>query len=100
MSVDELRETMGGYIVLDVREDDEWDLGYVEGAVHVSMAQLPDHIGDIDRSARVACICRSGNRSAKVTAWMLSKGFDVRNVTGGMIAWESRGFPVALGAQA
>ena len=100
ISVDDLRTKIDDYVVLDVREDDEWDLGHVEGAVHVSMAQLPERIGEIDPSARVACMCRSGNRSAKVTAWMLSRDFDVCNVTGGMIAWESRGFPVALGAQA
>ena len=100
MSVDDLHATLGDVVVLDVREEDEWNLGHVDGATHVPMADLPQRIGELEGTATIACICRSGNRSAKVTAWMMSKGFDVRNVTGGMIAWEDRGFPVVVGAQA
>ena len=78
-------------ILLDVREDDEWDAGHVPTALHIPMLALPDHLGELDRDHRIICICRSGNRSGQVTAWLISEGFDAVNMTGGMQAWEAAG---------
>jgi rhodanese-related sulfurtransferase len=43
----------------------------------------------------VAVICRSGNRSAAATRFLRRHGLDVVNVSGGMVAWERRGLPIA-----
>ena len=42
----------------------------------------------------IICVCRSGNRSARVTAWLRQQGFDAINMTGGMSAWASFGQPL------
>ena len=78
-------------LLLDCREDDEWQAGRVEGAVHIPMAQLPSRIGEIGDTRTIVCICRSGNRSGKVTAWLLNKGYTALNMTGGMKAWATAG---------
>ena len=44
--------------------------------------------------ARIVCICRSGNRSGQVTAWLQRQGYDAVNMTGGMQRWASHGHPV------
>ena len=51
-------------------------------------------LGELDRTRRTICICRSGNRSARVTAWLREQGFDAFNMTGGMYAWSSFGHPM------
>jgi rhodanese-related sulfurtransferase len=33
-----------GYLVLDVREDDEWEAGHAPGALHIPLADLPDRV--------------------------------------------------------
>jgi rhodanese-related sulfurtransferase len=43
----------------------------------------------------VYCICRSGNRSARVVDVLTAAGIDARNVAGGMQAWVAAGLPVA-----
>ena len=80
---------------LDVREDDEWQAGHAPAAVHVAMRDLPDHLERLRDSRRIVVICRSGNRSGKVTAWLLNHGIDAVNMIGGMQAWEAAGLPVA-----
>ena len=65
------------------------------GAVHIPMAQLPGRIAEIPAGTRIVNICRSGNRSGKVTAWLLNKGFDAVNMTGGMKAWDAAGLAVS-----
>lgn len=83
--------TDGSVLLLDCREDDEWQAGRVEGAVHIPMAQLPSRMDEIGDTKTIVCICRSGNRSGKVTAWLLNKGHTAVNMTGGMKAWAAAG---------
>ena len=43
---------------------------------------------------RIACICRSGVRSAKAAAELVQMGFNAVNVAGGMRDWAAQGLPV------
>ena len=79
---------------LDCREIDEWNSGHDPRAIHVPMSQLPARLGEFDTSRRIIVICRSGNRSGKVTAWLTGLGYDAVNMAGGMQAWASRGLEV------
>ena len=81
-------------VILDVREYEEWMSGRVPDAVHIPMSELMARVDEIDRTKRVICVCRSGNRSARVTAWLRQQGFDAVNMTGGMSAWASFGHPL------
>lgn len=80
-------------VILDVREQDEWDLGHAPGAVHIPLAELPDRLGDlpIPDSGTLAVACRSGGRSSRAVAWLARQGFDVANLDGGMTAWHAAG---------
>jgi rhodanese-related sulfurtransferase len=80
-------------VLLDVREDDEWAAAHAPGAVHIPMGRLtPDNL---PAGRPVYCICRSGNRSARVVDVLTAAGIDARNVVGGMHAWVAAGLPVA-----
>ena len=81
-------------VLLDVREYEEWMSGHAPTAIHIAMSQLADRVGELDRSHTIVCICRSGNRSARVAEWLLAQGFDAVNMTGGMSAWASFGHPL------
>ncbi len=81
-------------VMLDIREYEEWMSGRAPTAVHIPMSELAARVDEIDRTKRVICVCRSGNRSARVTAWLRQQGFDAINMTGGMSAWASVGHPL------
>lgn len=82
-------------VILDVREDDEWAAGHVDGAVHVPLADIPARLDEVPRDledgAPVVVVCRGGGRSARATAWLVSQGIDAVNLDGGMIAWAGAG---------
>ncbi len=84
--------------LLDVREVQEWDALHAPGAVHVPLGELPHRVGELDPTRRIACVCRSGNRSAVATRWLLEQGLDAVNVAGGMTAWVAGGHSVTTGA--
>jgi rhodanese-related sulfurtransferase len=89
-----LRLVDAGAFLLDVREDDEWEAGHAPQAVHVAMAQVPDRVGELPTDTTVVCVCRVGGRSGAVAEALLGAGYDVRNLDGGMLAWEQEGLAV------
>ena len=86
--------TRSTVVLLDVREDDEWVAGHAPEAVHIALHDLPSRVGELDPGRRVVCVCRSGNRSARATAWLRTRGIDAVNMSGGMQAWADAGHPV------
>lgn len=84
--------------VLDVREDDEWAAGHVEGALHIPMSDFVNRFGELTEAApdgaRVHVMCRVGGRSAQVTQYLVRQGIDAVNIDGGMQAWDGSGRPM------
>lgn len=85
-------------VLLDVREDDEFAAGHIDGAVHVPMMNIPQRLqfdpGPLVPVARIVVVCKVGGRSAQVTAWLRRQGYDASNLAGGMLAWEDAGRPM------
>jgi rhodanese-related sulfurtransferase len=84
-------------VLLDVREDDEWQRGHAAAAQHIPMGEVPGRLDEIDRSAKLYVICKAGGRSAKVAQFLARDGFEPINVDGGMLAWAEAGRPVVAG---
>jgi rhodanese-related sulfurtransferase len=83
-----------GLLVLDVREDDEWQAGHVEGSVHVPLMELGQRFADLpglSADGQTMVVCRSGNRSAYAAAFLLEQGLDAVNLEGGLLAWQAAG---------
>jgi len=94
----EVADLKDGDFLLDVREDDEWQAGHAAGALHIPMSDFMARYGELTEAAPedapVNVICRSGGRSAQVTAYLVQQGIDAVNVIGGMQVWEAEGRPV------
>lgn len=86
--------TPGTAVLLDVREDDEWQRGHAAGALHIPMGQVPSRLDEIDRSGEVYVICHVGGRSLRVAQFLQGNGYHAVNVNGGMQAWADAGRPV------
>jgi rhodanese-related sulfurtransferase len=82
-----------GLVVLDVREQVEFDHGHVEGAVHVPLAELPARLDELP-DAQTLVVCRVGGRSARAVAYLVQQGRDAVNLDGGMVEWEAAGRPM------
>ncbi|MFC5381136.1 rhodanese-like domain-containing protein [Aquipuribacter nitratireducens] len=80
-------------VLVDVREDDEWRAGHAPGARHIPLSQVPQRLDELPEG-EVHVVCRSGNRSARATAWLNLNGFEAVNVAGGMGAWRDAGKPM------
>jgi rhodanese-related sulfurtransferase len=81
-------------VLLDVREDDEWQRGHAPGARHIPMGQIPTRLDEIDPDATLFVVCQAGGRSQRVSQYLARNGYAPVNVSGGMLAWAGAGRPV------
>ena len=82
------------YVLLDVRNADEWEAGHAPGAKWVPLRELESARFSLPINRRIVCVCRSGSRSARAAAELIQMGFEAVNMAGGMRAWIAQGLPV------
>jgi hydroxyacylglutathione hydrolase len=93
VELDELERLMEAneVVVLDVRESDERDEGYIAGSRHMPyrlLAAVSDGLGDLP----VVTICTTGARAAIAASLLAAHGIEARPVLdGGVEDWEERG---------
>ena len=83
--------------LLDVRTAGEYAEGHLRGSVNIDVMgnQFLEKIDDLDPSKPVCVYCRSGQRSTNAGNQLIDAGFtEVYNLKGGILAWQSEGFPV------
>jgi rhodanese-related sulfurtransferase len=83
-----------GALLLDVRENDEWDAGHVPGSTHIPLSGLQARVGELPGDQTILVICRSGNRSQEARDLIAAAGLtNVTSVNGGVRAWQAAGNP-------
>lgn len=103
--IDELKETnvyksvdaagfeaamTGKYLLLDVRTQDEYDAGHIDGAVLIPHTELADRLSEVEGYDKVLVYCASGNRSVAASQILIDAGFkEVYNLEGGFAAWQA-----------
>jgi rhodanese-related sulfurtransferase len=81
-------------LLLDVREQEEWDAGHIEGSVHIPMGELGARQEELPSDRPIVAVCRSGNRSAAVTQALSRAGYEAHNLVGGVAEWKGQRLPL------
>lgn len=88
--------SQAGARVIDVREPFEYAEGHVAGSELVPLGTIHARVNDFPKDEPIYVFCRSGNRSLQAAQTLVDAGYtDVRNVEGGIIAWNNARLPVA-----
>ena len=82
------------FVLIDVREEYEWDICKIEGAKLIPMSQIMnDNMGileNIEKNKKIVLHCHTGARSAAVLQILKNKGFkNLKNLVGGIDAWSN-----------
>jgi rhodanese-related sulfurtransferase len=90
----------GDFQVIDVREDDEYAGGHIEGAHHLNYKNIwQEHRSlSLDKSKPIIITCAAGIRASTAASILQRSGYtQVTNLRGGMDAWLSAGLPIKRG---
>jgi hydroxyacylglutathione hydrolase len=87
--------------LVDVREPSEWKEGYIDGAERIFVGYLNDKAHMLPKDEPITVTCSVGNRASIAASVLKKKGFkQVRNVLGGMTAWNRLSYPTIKSASA
>jgi rhodanese-related sulfurtransferase len=90
------RIAAGEAILLDVREQAEWNSEHVGGSLHIPLSRLRSRLDDLPRETTIIAACRSGHRSAVAARTLTRAGYSTANLRGGLSAWKRAGLPPAV----
>ena len=73
VSIEELLKSE--YHILDVREQIEWEMGYIPGSILISLGELRSRMDELDPNVGIAVICEAGIRSSSAVSILQANGF-------------------------
>ncbi len=84
-------------VVIDVRSTAEVEGGVIPGARHLPVQELAARLDELglEAGARVVAVCRTAHRSIPAVRLLRERGFEARQLAGGMDAWRRADLPVA-----
>jgi len=90
LPVEELAQREEDFCIIDVRSEEEWNRGHIEGARHIELGGLEKEAKNLPQKP-LAVICQSGSRASIGASLLKKEGFkEVYNVLGGMSAWNRK----------
>lgn len=84
-----LQEQGADFLLLDVREQAEYDSANLGGKL-IPLGQLPSRLNELNPEQFIVVHCRSGGRSRRAVELLQEVGFSkVKNMKGGILAWQA-----------
>ena len=85
----EIMDTEEGYVILDVREQDEYDAGHISGAILIPYTQIEAKANEMlpDKDQLILVYCRSGRRSKIAAEALAELGYTNIKEFGGILDW-------------
>ena len=85
----EIMDTEEGYVILDVREQDEYDAGHISGAILIPYTQIEAKANEMlpDKEQLILVYCRSGRRSKIAAEALVKLGYTNIKEFGGIMDW-------------
>ncbi len=76
------------YLILDVRDDDEREEGYIPESSHIPLPELRERIAELPKNKEIITYCQTGQRSYFAARFLAQQGHDTRNLSGAYLTWK------------
>ncbi|TJX65219.1 pyridine nucleotide-disulfide oxidoreductase [Soehngenia saccharolytica] len=77
------------HVLLDVREDVERELGFIENSIHIPLGQLRNRLNELDKSKTYIVYCAVGLRGYIADRILRQNGFKSLNLAGGFNTYKT-----------
>jgi phage shock protein E len=85
-------ESGSPFFLLDVRTPQENAAAAIDNSYLIPLQELGYRLNELPRDKEIVVYCRVGNRSAYACSFLASRGFNVKNLEGGILQWNMAGF--------
>ena len=85
----QIMDSEEGYVILDVRTQEEYDQGHIPGAIVISHEEIAEKAEEVltDKDQLILVYCRSGRRSKIAAEALVELGYTNIKEFGGIIDW-------------
>ncbi len=84
-------EQSPGILLLDVREPQEYQSGFIPGAINVPLSQLRRRARELSKDKEIFLYCQSGLRSKQAAKILKQHGFtQLAHLHGGILSWTGK----------
>jgi hydroxyacylglutathione hydrolase len=98
ITVEELRNNLSEYQVIDVRGYSEHKIASIPGAINIHAGELDMNLAKLNVNKKIAVHCESGDRSSIACSFLARKGLtEIYNLNSGINGWIEAGYPVEKG---
>jgi len=96
ISVQQLKDSIDNYLVLDTREFEEYAISHIPGAAFFGYNSPKwESLESISKDQKIVVYCSVGYRSEKIGEKLIRKGFqNVSNLYGSIFEWANQGYPI------
>lgn len=99
LSAQEAEPRLKEFLVLDVRQPSEFQLGHITTAKHIPLDKLKQRLNELPKDKTILCVCHSGSRSGVAVRQLRAAGYQAINLRGGMMAWQRNGLSIKKGSR-
>lgn len=87
----EFKKDLSKFYTIDVRESDEYKKDHIKGAVNIPLGKLirDEKLDIIPRDKKIVVHCQSGLRGSIAQKFLADRGYDVKNLEGGYVAYKA-----------
>jgi len=79
------------FVLVDVRQPEEFAQGHIDGAMLMPLANLPATYATLPKNVKLIVYCRTGHRSAQAVSFLQTHGYDrAVSLNGGYLAWAAQ----------
>ncbi len=89
--LEKMIETGKDFLLLDVRTPQENAEQAIESSCFIPLQELGQRLRELPQDREIVVYCRIGNRSAYACEFLARHGYQVKNLDGGIIAWNRAG---------
>lgn len=83
------------FVLIDNRRSDEFETGYIDGAINIPLEEMMDRLDEIDPNSKIIVQCKSGTRGLIGALALRLNGYEnVYNMSGGILGWQAEELPV------
>lgn len=93
IGIEEFKKRKSDYVILDTREDEEYNVSHIKDAIHVGFKNFDmTRLRKIPKDAKIVLYCSVGYRSEKIGERLINLGYkNVRNLYGSIFEWVNSG---------
>ena len=91
----EMMEEKEDFLLFDLRQEEDFMEGHIEGATHLWWHEVGSHYPDFPRNKTIIFVCYTGQSAAQITGALRVEGLQAYSLLGGIKnGWEYHGFPL------